>query len=138
MSLCSDLSALSSSIASLKSALGTHATNPSPHLHYLMDGLAVGCNPVNDTVEPTEDSNNGYCGGVPLPILISTASKTLNAKTRLEKDMELTSSQLFLSFLNTVKSKGYFDGAGEEGDAEYEQRYRKIVEKFRAKVSLNC
>ena len=50
--------------------------------------------------------------------------------------MELTSSPLFLSFLNTVKSKGYFEGAGEEGDAEYEQRYLKIVDKFRAKLRL--
>lgn len=85
--------------------------------------------------EADKKAPKGVCdGGVPLESLVTAGALSLEAKVRHVSDASLTNLQLFKSYLTAVSSKGYFEGAGEEGGEEWEIRMEKIKDKFRRKM----
>ncbi|GMI10761.1 hypothetical protein TrRE_jg3073 [Triparma retinervis] len=132
--------ALTSSVESLKSALGLNTASPSSHMLYLSAGLSDSTSVSSDgtvsdaTKDPSPSSTDPYNGGIPLPSLVLAGAKSLDAKVRHEADSDLTSLPLFKNYLTAVTGKGYFDGAGEEGGEEWTARMEKIKDKFRRKM----
>ena len=57
----------------------------------------------------------------------------MGACTGYAADERVASDPLFVSFLEAVKAKGFFDGV-EEGTEEWDGRWSKVLEKFKGKV----
>ena len=140
----SPITSLSSLNASLDHLTSSHSLPPSAHSYYLTDGLssqtsAKGGDPCG--MEDGTDADVGenvctkhYGGGLTLDSLVKAGAGALRAKTRQQADEGMKMSPLFQQYVDAVKGKGYFDGAGEEGGEVWEERMEKIRVKFRRKL----
>ena len=102
-----------------------HASNV--HRFYPLGGLASG---------------PSWPGPLTLGEMATAACLTLKAKTRLQAEQELIQSDLFDQFVQAVQEKGFFeiDGSIDPSDEKarevhYEERFRKVVAKFRLKMA---
>lgn len=111
-----------------------HASNS--HRFYPLNGLASG---------------PGFRGPLTLGELTAAGLAGLGARSRLDSEREMIKSPLFEQFVEAVRSKGFFrdpdtEGQRDDPDEElirqqraqeiYEDRYRKVVAKFRTKLAL--
>jgi tetratricopeptide (TPR) repeat protein len=104
-------------------------------------------------------SGPGLEGPLTLPEVVAAGLAGLGARSRLEAERDMIRSALFEQFLSAVRSKGFFDDP--EGDAPpcensnnndptaeekrrvrrqqvYNERYRKVVAKFRNKLATKA
>ena len=103
-----------------------HASNL--HRFYPLGGLASG---------------PSWPGPLTLGEMATAACLSLRAKTRLQAEQELIQSELFDQFVQAVQEKGFFeidesviDPEDEKAcEAHYEERFRKVVAKFRVKMA---
>ncbi|CAM9496739.1 unnamed protein product, partial [Chrysoparadoxa australica] len=68
-----------------------------------------------------------------LPDLVGAGVSATGAKTVGIAAKDLATNSSFQAFLETVTGKGYFSGC-EEGTAEYDDRYTKVVIKYQEKL----
>lgn len=88
-------------------------------------------------------SGPSWPGPLTLGEITTAACLTLKAKTRLQAEQELIQSELFDQFVQAVQEKGFFeideskiDPDDEKAcEAHYEERFRKVVAKFRVKMA---
>lgn len=87
-------------------------------------------------------SGPSWPGPLSLGEMATAACLTLKAKTRLQAEQELIQSHLFDQFVQAVQEKGFFemDGSIDHSDEKaremhYEERFRKVVAKFRVKMA---
>eukprot|EP00977_Amphora_coffeiformis_P020629 scaffold8374_cov175-Amphora_coffeaeformis.AAC.68 len=102
-----------------------HSSNV--HRFYPLGGLASG---------------PSWPGPLTLGEMATAACTTLKAKTRLQAEQELIQSELFDQFVQAVQEKGFFemdssiDPSDEKArEMHYEERFRKVVAKFRVKMA---
>ena len=69
-----------------------------------------------------------------LPTLLAAGAEALKAQTPGSATASVEKNPKFVTFLDVVKTKGYFDGA-EPGSLEYLQRQAKLVLKFKEKAA---
>lgn len=69
--------------------------------------------------------------GIPSP---APSAADLLAVFTVGRRHAVTSSPLFSKFLESLKTKGFFDGVA-EGSPEYQERFAKVVAKFEARLS---
>jgi len=112
LSAISDIDALRTSVSSLRTALGAQA-DVAENDYYNLQGLG-------------EEK-------LTLPLLVTKGAASAKARTRGEAESDMLQMTLFHQFVKAVEDKGFFGGA-KEGTQEYEDRYRKIVKKFRSKL----
>jgi len=134
------------------------------HRFYLFNGMAsgddnMGMTGANKEASPSINSKGGASGaggpsvvdGGPLTLvdLTSVALLTLNARIRIEAEREVVQNPLFESFIQAAGEKGFFnekklndDDVSSPEEEEYRQRllyenkYRKVVAKFRSKLAV--
>lgn len=80
--------------------------------------------------------------------IVAAGLAGLGARSRLDAEKEMIQSPLFDQFLQTVQAKGFFDDPLPPADSStdenehkqlvYQDRYRKVVAKFRSKLSLKA
>ena len=87
-------------------------------------------------------SGPSWPGPLTLGEIATAACLALRAKTRLQAEQELVQTELFDQFVQAVQSKGFFemddsiDMSDERArEAYYEERFRKVVAKFRVKMA---
>jgi len=76
--------------------------------------------------------NEGLASDVPpltLPEIVAAGLVGLGARSRLAAEKEMIGTDLFQQFLTAVSQKGFFD------EGSYEERFRKVVAKFRSKLA---
>jgi tetratricopeptide (TPR) repeat protein len=100
-----------------------HSSNV--HRFYPLGGLASG---------------PSWPGPLTLGELATAACLTLKSKTRLQAEQELIQSELFDQFVQAVQEKGFFKmdasvTTDEAREIHYEERFRKVVAKFRVKMA---
>jgi hypothetical protein len=71
---------------------------------------------------------------VELPALLAAGADALKAQSPGNATASVEKNPKFVTFLDVVKGKGYFDGA-EPGSLEYLQRQAKLVLKFKEKAA---
>jgi len=71
---------------------------------------------------------------VELPALLEAGADALKAQSPGNATASVEKNPKFVTFLDVVKGKGYFDGA-EPGSLEYLQRQAKLVLKFKEKAA---
>lgn len=113
-----------------------HVSNS--HRFYLLNGLASG--PVLD-------------GPLTLGEITAAGLAGLGARSRLDAERDMIKSPLFEQFVEAVRSKGFFRDPNSEIESEnlqeelerqqraqeiYEDRYRKVVAKFRTKLATKA
>ena len=125
-----------------------HASNS--HRFYLLGGLASG----TCTTLPAANQNGAAedavirstCTTRPLTLgeIATVGLHGLGARSRLEAEKDMIQSELFEQFVQAVSEKGFFEKLlDEDMDEEtrrnqeklYEDRYRKVVAKFRTKLA---
>ena len=136
------------------------------HRFYLFNGMASGddCMGMAGGGGGGANANNGsgmvlspkatgtsIVDGGPLTLtdLTSVALSTLNARSRIEAEREVVQDPLFGSFIKAAGEKGFFNEKKLVGEEElspeeekdrqrvlYENKYRKVVAKFRSKLAV--
>lgn len=111
-----------------------HASNS--HRFYPLNGLASG---------------PSFRGPLTLGELVAAGLAGLGARSRLDSEREMIKSPLFEQFVEAVRAKGFFRDPDTEGQRDdpteelirqqraqeiFEDRYRKVVAKFRTKLAL--
>lgn len=85
------------------------------------------------------------CDPLTLGEVVTAGLAGLQARSRIAAEQDLIQSPLFEQYLSAVRSKGFFDtntkhDAAENNDEDpqgaYEERFRKVVTKFRHKLSI--
>jgi tetratricopeptide (TPR) repeat protein len=114
----------------------THASNS--HRFYHLNGLG---------------SAQHMNGPLTLGEITAAGLTVLGARSRLDAERDMIKSPLFEQFVEAVRAKGFFydpDTDGKRDDPEeehfrqknaselYEERYRKVVAKFRAKLAIKA
>ena len=132
------------------------------HRFYLFNGMASGDDGIGMMGGGVAGGNKKAMGtidnGGPLTLadLTSVALSTLNAKSRIEAEREVVQDPLFESFIQAAGAKGFFNettnecGGKDSADLTYlsaeekerrqrlvyENKYRKVVAKFRSKLAV--
>eukprot|EP00984_Skeletonema_dohrnii_P019404 scaffold9263_cov84-Skeletonema_dohrnii-CCMP3373.AAC.1 len=103
------------------------------------------------TSSPKAAAGPSIIDGGPLTLtdLTTVALSTLNAKSRIEAEREVVQDPLFESFIHAAGEKGFFnekklsgkDALSPEEEERrqrllYENKYRKVVAKFRSKLAV--
>lgn len=76
-------------------------------------------------------------GALTLGEITAAGLAGLGARSRLDAEKDIIRLPLFDEFLKAVQSKGFFDDLGDGMDDQqlYEERFRKVVAKFRNKLA---
>ena len=113
LSAVSSIDELKLAVSHLRSALNLQADTPAND-YFTLEGLS--------------DSK------LNLSELVTAGASSLNVRTRGEAEAEMLNMKLFDQFVAAVKEKGFFNGA-KPGEHEYEERFKKIIVKFRSKLA---
>ena len=93
---------------------------------------SVACLDVDDAARPP----------LTLGELTAAGLSGLGGRSRLAAERDMVRSSLFQQFLTAVGDKGFFDGTtgttDDTNDNKYEERYRKVVAKFRTKLAAKA
>jgi len=83
---------------------------------------------------------SGVSAGGPISLteLTVTGLSSVGGRSRFEAEKEMISSPLFEQFVSAVQSKGFFSLEENEDEEVYEERFRKVVAKFRQKLALKA
>ena len=78
-------------------------------------------------------------GPLTLGEMVTASLVAINARTRRQAELELEQSELFEQYIAAVQDQGFFEfpsaTSPEERQALYEQRYQKVLAKFRLKLA---
>ena len=89
-------------------------------------------------------SGPSLTGALTLGEIAAAGLAGLGARSRLQAEKDMIQSPLFEQFLQAVQHKGFFGGDNDEDDDNldpqqlYEERYRKVVTKFRNKLATKA
>jgi len=70
--------------------------------------------------------------------LVGAGAVACNSRVRRSVEEEIVRTSLFEQFLSAVTEKGFFKDAGNPGEPRYEDRFKKVVNKFRAKLAAKA
>ena len=130
------------------------------HRFYRLNGLGGSAAAANTSKNDNGQTGKGLPGSVacldvddaarpPLTLgeLTSAGLSGLGGRSRLAAERDMVHSPLFQQFLTAVSDKGFFDGTtpaaandntSNDTDGKYEERYRKVVAKFRTKLAAKA
>lgn len=120
-----------------------HLSNQDRFFH--LNGLASGNSP-----EDQEGQAGSVGGPISLTEITVAGLSELNARSRIDAETGMTESHLFKQFVKAVEYKGFFkqqnpDEIGGDLDnntshdkSTYEERYQKVVTKFRTKLAVKA
>ena len=144
-----------------ESSLYPHADSHPSNLHrfYRLNGLGGSAAATNTSKSDNGQTGKGLPGSVacldaddaarpPLTLgeLTSAGLSGLGGRSRLAAERDMVRSPLFQQFLTAVSDKGFFDGTtpaandttNDNDGNKYEERYRKVVAKFRTKLAAKA
>jgi tetratricopeptide (TPR) repeat protein len=122
-----------------------HVSNA--HRFYSLDGLASGGGPLSAA---NSTGGGGGAGSLTLGEIVAAGLVGLGARTRWQAEQEMLHTPLFEQFVAAVQAKGFFYVSAESNanntpdshhdheqaaQALYEERFRKVVSKFRVKLA---